>query len=86
MLFRSILDTTTGYPVVNDLISASIITESSFLADALSTTLYALGREEGLSLIESLEGVEAIVFTGQHRIITSSGAPAFTITDEHYHR
>ena len=84
--YHHILDTTTGYPVVNDLISASIITESSFLADALSTTLYALGREEGLSLIESLEGVEAIVFTDQHHIITSSGAPSFTITDEHYHR
>ncbi|MCK9548526.1 MAG: FAD:protein FMN transferase [Sphaerochaeta sp.] len=84
--YHHILDTTTGYPVVNDLISASIITESSFLADALSTTLYALGDERGMAFIKTLEGVEAIVLTADHRLITSANTPPITVTDETYHR
>jgi len=84
--YHHILDTTTGYPVVNEIISASIITESSFLADALSTTLYALGVEEGMALMESLEGVEAILLTADHRLLTTSGVPELTITDARYHR
>ncbi len=84
--YHHILDTTTGRPVVNELISASIITRSSFLADALSTTLYALGVEKGMALIESMEGVEAILLTDDGRVITSSGVPALTITDARYHR
>ncbi len=85
-IYHHILDTTTGYPVVNEIISASIITESSFLADALSTTLYALGVEEGMALMESLEGVEAILLTADHRLLTTSGVPELTITDARYHR
>lgn len=84
--YHHILDTTTGYPVENELISASIITKSSFLADALSTTLFALGPQRGLALVEGLDGVEAIMFTADGRIIASSGAPPITITDERYHR
>lgn len=84
--YHHILDTTTGEPVVNELISASIITKSSFLADALSTTLYVLGSEAGMALMESIDGVEAILLTADGRVITSAGVPAITITDARYHR
>lgn len=86
--YHHILDTKTGYPVDSDFTSASIITHSSVLADALSTSVYALGYEKGMALINSFEGVEAIFFTKDHQILQSEGVKQglvdFTVTNEAY--
>lgn len=82
--YHHLLDTTTGYPAETSLSSASIISERSIVADALSTTLYILGADRGLALIETLDGVEAILFTEDKTILKSSGAPAITIVDPSY--
>ncbi len=86
--YHHILDTKTGYPVDSDFTSASIITRSSLLADALSTSVYALGYEKGMDLINSFEGVEAIFFTEDHMILQSEGVKQgtvdFAITNQQY--
>jgi thiamine biosynthesis lipoprotein ApbE len=86
--YHHILDTTTGYPVDSDFTSASIITHSSLLADALSTSVYALGYEKGMALINSFEDVEAIFFTADHQILQSEGVKRgdlnFTVTNQQY--
>ncbi|NVJ61343.1 MAG: FAD:protein FMN transferase [Gammaproteobacteria bacterium] len=46
-------------------ISVTIIADSSTKADALSTTVFVLGFEKGLALIESIPGVSAIVIDNQ---------------------
>lgn len=71
--YHHILDTKTGYPVENDLYSVTIIANSSLEADALSTTCFSLGIDEGMNLIESLENVEAIFITNNMQLIYSSG-------------
>ncbi len=77
--YHHILDTTTGYPVNSGLMSVSIIASDSSLADALSTTVFSLGREKGLRLIESYKDVEAICITKEKKIYMSSGLLAKTI-------
>ena len=72
-LYHHILDTDTGYPYENDLYEVTIISKSSADGDALSTTCFALGLEEGLKLIESLPDTEAIFITSDEQIHTSSG-------------
>lgn len=72
--YHHILDTTTGYPTENNLHSVSIITEKSIDADGLSTTSLLLGLEEGLKMIEGLEGVEAIFVTSDKKVYVTSGA------------
>lgn len=72
-IYHHILDTTTGYPVQNNLLSVSILSSSSLEADALSTTCFVLGQEDGMKLIESLPGVEAVFVTSDYCVITSSG-------------
>ena len=57
ILYHHILDTSTGYPVQNDLYAVTILCASSAMGDALSTTCYALGLDDGMALIESMEGV-----------------------------
>lgn len=72
-LYHHILDTSTGYPYDNDLLSVTIITKNSVDGDALSTTCFSLGLEDGMALVESLEGTEAIFITSDSEIHTSSG-------------
>lgn len=72
-LYHHILDTKTGYPYDNGLASVTIITKHSVDGDALSTTCFSLGLEDGMALIESLEGTEAIFITTDNDIHVSSG-------------
>ena len=50
--FAHILDPKTGRPV-EGLLSATVVAEESFLADALATALMVRGRQEGISLLKS---------------------------------
>ena len=87
-VYHHILDTKTGYPVKSDYTSVSIITKNSLLADALSTSLYALGYEDGMALINTLEDVEAIFMTKEKKILFSEGlkegSVLYSITDPSY--
>lgn len=74
-LYHHILDTATGYPVENHLYSVSILGESSLTCDALSTTCFVLGPEEGMKLIEASDGVEAMFIMDDDTIQYSSGFP-----------
>lgn len=72
-IYHHILDPKTGYPVDNNLYSVTIISKTSIECDALSTTTFALGLEEGLSLINSLNNTEAVFITDENEIVLSDG-------------
>lgn len=80
--YHHILDTATGFPAENGLISVTIVTQSSITADALSTAVYVLGLERGARLIRSLEHVEAVLVDDQRTVYVSPGLrDSFTLTD-----
>lgn len=54
-LYHHILNPKTGYPYDNSLISVTIISDQSVDGDALSTTCFALGLEDGLKFAEKKE-------------------------------
>ncbi|MGI5064499.1 FAD:protein FMN transferase [Treponema putidum] len=54
MLYHHIFDSKTGYPVQNNLNASSIMSKSSTLADALSTSSYVLGEEKTRTLLQRL--------------------------------
>lgn len=68
VLYHHILDPKTGYPVSNDLLSVTIISDSSMEGDALSTTCLMLGLRDGQALIDSLEGIDAVFITKDFKI------------------
>lgn len=68
VLYHHILDTRSGYPVNNDLLAVTILSDSSLEGDALSTLCFSLGFEKGKQLIESLNNVEAIFITTDNAI------------------
>ena len=71
--YHHILDTDSGYPYDNGLLSVSVICNSSADGDGLSTTCFALGLEKGMELIESLEQTEAVFITADEKLHGSSG-------------
>ena len=72
--YHHILDPQTGYPVENDLASVTIISDKSIDADALSTSLFILGIEKGIQLIDGIENSEAVFVTKDKKVLYSSGA------------
>lgn len=71
--YHHLLDPTTGYPFDNELAGVTIISDLSIDGDALSTSVFALGLEEGMSFIESIEGVDAIFITKDYKIYITKG-------------
>lgn len=69
VLYHHILDTSTGYPCDNKLLGVTILSEKSVDGDALSTSCFVLGLEEGQKLIKTLDGVDAIFITEDYKII-----------------
>ena len=67
-LYHHILDPATGYPCSNNLYSVTIVTESSVMADALSTTCFLLGLDKGMELINETDGVEAVFITDDYNL------------------
>lgn len=68
-IYHHILNTDTGYPCDNELLSVTILSEKSINGDALSTSCFALGLEEAQKLIKSFENIDAIFVTEEYEII-----------------
>jgi len=73
VVYHHILDPETGWSVQNELAGVSIITEEACTADALSTTVFAMGLEEGTNFIEGLDAVDAIFVTRNGEVSWTSG-------------
>ena len=71
-LYHHILNPKTGYPYDNSLISVTIISDQSVDGDALSTTCFALGLEDGLKFAEK-KGVQAVFITEDYKLHYTDG-------------
>lgn len=73
-LYHHILDLSDGMPAQTGLSSVTIIARDSVQADSLATICFLLGEKDGLSLIESLDGVEAIFISSDSTVTMTEGA------------
>lgn len=78
VFYYHILDPKTGYPVKTDLESASIRCESSTTADAFSTILFLLGRDDAKSLVDADDRFEAL-FVDSDGAVSQSAGSVFTV-------
>lgn len=69
-----ILDPRTGYPAEGDLASVTVVSADGTLADALSTALYIMGREDAVSYWKTYgEDFELVLITDEGDIYATEG-------------
>ena len=72
------IDPTTGYPVEHQVLSVTVLTESSVWADALASICMVMGMETSLPLIESMDGVEAYyIFVNEQNTLETFATEGF---------
>lgn len=77
------IDPKTGYPVEHNVLSATVIAESSVWADALASICMVMGMEKSLPLIEGMDGVEAYyIFVNEHNELETFATEGFVLLDE----
>lgn len=83
--YHHILDPKTGYPVENELVGISIIADKSINADALSTSVFSMGLENGMKFVETQKNIEAIFITKDSEVYITSGLKdIFKLTDDRF--
>lgn len=75
-----IIDPATGYPADNGLDSVTVVGESGFECDALSTAMYVLGKDGAIEYWREHGGFEMILIADRGVFATAGIAPALTLT------
>lgn len=81
--YHHIINPKTGYPAETDLLSATVIDKSATDADALSTILFMLGKDEAIKFAKNND--IRYILIDKNNYIYSSDNVDFKITDENYH-
>lgn len=68
-----ILSPETGYPAESELVSVTVIADSSMDADALSTMVFIAGREKGAGILGRFRGTEAVLVGRDLRVHVTAG-------------
>lgn len=71
--YHHILEPATGYPARSDLMSVTLVTDSSLDADALDTAIYVLGMKKGEELLRQWGRVEAVFITTDKKVYVTEG-------------
>jgi len=83
--YHHILDARSGYPLDNELLSVTVISDRSLDGDIYTTLLYGLGVEQGLIALRDIPHIEAIFVTRDDEVICSSSRQfAFRLLDSCY--
>lgn len=69
--YHHIIDPRTGYPADSNLMSVTVISQSSMECDALSTAAFVLGDQEGMQFIKNY-GAKAIFITKDKKLKMTS--------------
>ena len=77
--YHHLLDPATGLPLQTGLLAVSVVGPCSARCDALSTVCFALGPEEGLALIDGLDGYEAVFIRTDGTQVQSAGFAAMEV-------
>lgn len=83
--YHHILNPKTGYPYETKIAGVSIVSNKSVDGDALSTLIFTKGLEEGLKLLEGLDGIDAVfIMENKDIYITSGIKDSFKLLDDNY--
>ena len=83
--YHHILSPLTGYPYENEIAGITIVSDKSVDGDALSTSVFAMGVEEGMNFVNSIDGIDAIFVTKDNKVYITNGLKGnFSLTNESF--
>lgn len=82
--YHHILDSKTGYPAENELMSVTVVCDNGLLSDALSTATFVLGKEKGMALLEKYEADGIFVEKDFSVTLTEGLKDNFKLTDDSF--
>lgn len=83
--YHHILDPKTGYPLDNELLSVTIVSDDSIDGDIWTTLMYGMGVEKGLACLADTPHIDAIFVTRDKRVIFTPGRQfSFSLLDAEY--
>lgn len=78
-LYHHILDPHTGYPADTDIMSVSIISDSSAYCDMICTACIVMGLDNAMNYIENNPNIEAIILDTDGKLHYSGGIDKYLI-------
>ena len=75
--YSHIISPTTGYPIDNNILSVTVISDKCIDADALATSLIVMNIEDGIDLIDKIKGTEVFYITKENENLYSKGFKTF---------
>ena len=75
--YSHIISPITGYPIDNDILSVTVISNECIDADALATSLIVMSIKEGINLIDKIKGTEVFYITKGNENLYSKGFKDF---------
>lgn len=82
-LYHHILNPQTGYPLDNELLGVTVISDRSLDGDIFTTLLYGLGVEQSLVFLKDYPQIEAIFVTREQQVVLATQQP-FRLLDERW--
>ena len=75
--YSHIISPITGYPIDNNILSVTVISDQCIDADALATSLIVMNIEDGINLIDKIKGAEVFYITKENENLYSKGFKTF---------
>lgn len=84
ILYHYLLNSKTGYPQNNGLVSVTVTADNGALSDALSTACFILGREKSEILLKKYNAGAIFIDNNNHVYVTNNLKNSFKITNSKY--
>lgn len=77
--YHHIFDSTTGYPIENELASVTIVSDESIDGELWTTLLFGLDYTAAIHYIDSIPGIEALLITKNNEVKMSRGIMPYVV-------
>lgn len=85
-IYHHIINPKTGFPADSKIISATVISEDSVMADAFSTALYVMGIDEAIEIYSKCNNLEFILLGEKDVVYITKGIEEkFSLAEEYSH-
>ena len=77
--YHHIFDSTTGYPIENELASVTIVSDESIDGELWTTLLFMFSPTAAIQYIDSIPGIEALIITKDNDVKTTRGIVPYVV-------